>query len=218
MAFFSQNLYNANEASFTPLFRLFEDLDKYSRQAGPSHGAHDRGSATPRRQQPAWQPRFDLSETAEAYELHGELPGLHKEHVSIEFPDFQTMTISGKTERNYSSGNTSAEKTPAEATERRNSYQSATIEDDVDGDKFEVVDTPATDKKQSEQSAIDKTAAPAPKPKYWLSERSIGEFSRTFNFAFRVDQDAVSASLDSGILHIVVPKAKAHEPRRVFIN
>lgn len=220
MAFFPQNLYNANEASFTPLFRLLEDFDTYSRQSGSSHGTDSRGSATPQRRQPTWQPRFDLRETNDVYELYGELPGLNKEHVAIEFPDFQTMTISGTTERSYSAGSTSANKTPAEAssTQRRGSYQSATVEDDVDGDKFEVVNTPTTDNTKSEQAPSNETAAHTSKPKYWLSERGIGEFSRTFNFASRVEHDAVSAGLDNGILHIIVPKAKKHEPRRVFIN
>jgi HSP20 family molecular chaperone IbpA len=58
----------------------------------------------------------------------------------------------------------------------------------------------------------------APFDKYWVQERSIGEFARTFSFPSRVDQDAVSANLNNGVLSLVIPKAKKHEARRIAIN
>jgi len=55
-------------------------------------------------------------------------------------------------------------------------------------------------------------------PKYWVSERSVGEFRRDFSFPARIDQDAVKASLKNGVLSIVVPKAKAVKSKKVTIE
>jgi HSP20 family molecular chaperone IbpA len=52
---------------------------------------------------------------------------------------------------------------------------------------------------------------PADKAKYWPTERSMGEFSRNFNFPVLVDQDGVTANLKDGILSVLVPKANKHE-------
>lgn len=188
MAFFARNLHN-NDASFNPLFRLLDDFDKYSRQ-----------ESTQRR---SWQPKFDVRETEDAFHLHGELPGLSKEDVSIEFPEPQTLAIHGKVERTYT---TSTPQLEDDQSQRRNSFQ-ASVEDEAEAEA-----------KPNSGEVIEKPAAPVDNAKYWLAERSIGEFSRIFNFPSRVDQDAVQAGLKDGILSVVVPKAKKHETRRIAIN
>lgn len=209
MAFFPRNFYNTSDASFTPLFRLLDDFDNYSRQSGAPHGR--RGGL------PHWQPKFDVRETGEAYELHGELPGINKEDVHIEFTEPQTMVIRGRSERTYTAGTPPAghleEATASGAiteggeTGRRNSHQ-ATVEDEETAVSHET----------GSEVVKDANEKPADKAKYWLTERSVGEFSRSFNFPTRVDQDAVSASFKDGILSIAVPKAKKHETRRIAVN
>lgn len=210
MAFFPRNLYNS-DASFTPLFRLLDDFDNYSRQSGSPNGGR-------RTAIPTFQPKFDVRETGEAYELHGELPGMVRENVNIEFTEPQTMVVRGKVERTYTAGTppaghpegiamSGAITEGGENTERHNSHK-ATVEDE---NEAQVAETPKTDEKKVEKQ-------PADKAKYWLSERSIGEFSRSFNFPTRVDQDSVSASLKDGILTVTVPKAKKHEARRIAIS
>ncbi|KAH8755187.1 hypothetical protein F5882DRAFT_444803 [Hyaloscypha sp. PMI_1271] len=59
---------------------------------------------------------------------------------------------------------------------------------------------------------------PQAKGKYWLSERAVGEFSRSFKFHVRVDQVRVQASLKNGLLSIVVPKAEKHVSCKVSIS
>ncbi|WEW60604.1 hypothetical protein PRK78_006091 [Emydomyces testavorans] len=54
--------------------------------------------------------------------------------------------------------------------------------------------------------------------RYWVSERSVGEFQRSFNFPTRVDQDAVKASLKHGVLSVVVPKATAPQMKKIPIQ
>ncbi|KAH7133648.1 heat shock protein 30 [Dactylonectria macrodidyma] len=220
MAFFPRNFYQADNASFTPLFRLLDDFDSYSRQ----------GQSCRQARAPQWQPKFDVRETTAAYELHGELPGLNKEDVHIEFTEPQTVTIRGKTVRSYTSSapTTSVEndEVPAatsdgsEEQQRPRSPHQATVEDEFESISHESdIATPAeTEKTETVVETQQPTEKkPADKAKYWLTERSIGEFARSFNFPTRVDQDTVSASFQDGILTIVVPKAKKHESRRITV-
>lgn len=220
MAFFPRNFYNT-DASFTPLFRLLDDFDNYSRQ----------GQGGRRANIPSWQPKFDVRETNNAYELHGELPGINKENVHIEFTDPQTMVIRGRSERTYTSGTppaglvedapVSGAITEAGEENKRNSHQ-ATVEDEYESVGHESGSEAGEQEKPKEQPKEEpkeepKQKKPADKAKYWLTERSIGEFSRSFNFPTRVDQDTVSANFKDGILTIVVPKAKKHESRRITV-
>ncbi len=54
--------------------------------------------------------------------------------------------------------------------------------------------------------------------RYWSTERSIGEFQRTFSFPTHVDQNAVKASLKNGILSVVVPKTTGAATKRITIE
>lgn len=218
MAFFQRNLYTP-ETSFTPLFRLLEDFDDYSRQGNGHHQGRRSGLAH-------WQPKFDVRETGSAYELHGELPGMGKENVKIEFTDAQSMLISGKVERTYTSGTppagalegttVSGAITEGDEQQAKPSSHKTTVEDATDDGAPATVHSSEAAEGEVEKSTQLKK--PADTSKYWLSERSIGEFSRTFNFPTRVDQDSVTANFTDGILHIVVPKAAKHEPRRIAIH
>ncbi|CAH0059682.1 unnamed protein product [Clonostachys solani] len=213
MAFFPRNLYhshhpntNTTDGSFTPLFRLLDDFDNYSRQGAPS---------TRRPGLQTWQPKFDIRETADNYELHGELAGLSKDDVHIEFSDPQTMQVRGKVERTYTAGTppagllggTSAITEGGE--EKHDSAHKVTVEDESEAKETES---------PTGEPAPEKPAAAADNAKYWLTERSIGEFARTFSFPTRVEQDGVTASLKDGILNVTVPKAKKYESRRIAVN
>jgi HSP20 family molecular chaperone IbpA len=210
MSLFQRNFYTP-EASFTPLFRLLEDFDNYSRQ--------DNGTGSGRRTGLAhWQPKFDVRETDAAYELHGELPGISKENVDIEFTDSQTLVVKGKVERTYTSG------TPPAGALEGNSNAGA-ITDGKDKPKKPTVEDATEDGKpvaakegEGENANNSEEKKPADSAKYWLTERSVGQFSRTFSFPTRVDQDNVSANFKDGILSITVPKVAKHEPRRITVN
>lgn len=204
-----------------PLFSLFDE----------TFSELQRASRRARRQ---FNPRFDLKETKEAYSLEGELPGIEQKDLSIEFTDESTLTIKGRTERHTESGRrpqvVEAEKKAAieeagtaSETSSVKSHQ-ATVEDEepanasaVAAEHAEVAaPTPASASAPAAEPA--KTEQPANKDQYWISERHVGEFSRSFSFPARVNQDAVKASLKNGILSIVVPKAAAPESRRISIE
>jgi len=198
---------------FAPLFSLFDDslneLHRASRQARKT-----------------FNPRFDIKEAKDSYSVEAEVPGIDQKDISIEFVDEHTLTIKGRSERHTESGSrpTGAVEaqqkpavedgvaTPASETESVKSHQ-PTIEDEDE-------DAPA----KAESSEVAAAAQPAEptktenKPRYWISERRVGEFSRSFRFDARVDQDAVKASLRNGILSIDIPKAPIPESRRVQIE
>lgn len=188
---------------FAPLFSLFDDTLNEVAHAS-------------RRTRRSFAPRFDVKEEQEAYHLEGELPGINQNDISIEFTDEHTLTIKGRSERRTESGTP-----PTAAVE---ASQKPAVEDSAA--------TPASEEGsvKSHQPTVEDEEAPAsvtvqepekteaPKSQYWISERSIGQFERNFNFQARVDQEAVKASLKNGILSIVVPKAKVPESRRVNIE
>jgi HSP20 family protein len=195
-----------SDPSFTPLFRLLDDFDSYNRSSGGHHRSHLK----------TFQPRFDVKEVADAYELHGELPGIDQKDIEIEFTDPQTLTIRGRSERSYTSGTppsnlvegTKTSGAITEGGEQTNSHK-ATVEDEDAANQNTTTSVTAQEQKPQQ---------PQEQAKYWVSERSVGEFARSFSFPTRVDQDAVKASMKNGILSIVVPKAKKHESRKINIS
>ncbi|KAI1820798.1 30 kDa heat shock protein [Xylaria intraflava] len=239
MSFFTHHpFYTAhhnNQGDFGGLVRFIDNWDKhFAAQTGRScHQAQPFRHA--RRSAPTFSPRFDVRETEQNYELHGELPGIEKKDINIEFSDAQTIVVSGKVERSYTEGTAPAgtldsttmsgvladrSNDEASETSSNKSFQ-ATVEDDYE----EIRATPSSTTVESSkpEKPVEETPKPEnasgaqPKPKYWISERSIGNFSRYFVFSNRVDHDNVEASLNNGILTVIVPKAKP-ESRRVAIH
>jgi len=87
----------ASNPSFTPLFRLLDDFEHYSRRHGidtsllhPRH-CHDRPFA----------PRFDLRGLAAVFELDGELPGVRREDLTVEVAGPRTLVVRGSVRRPY---------------------------------------------------------------------------------------------------------------------
>ncbi|KAK9421604.1 putative HSP20-like chaperone [Seiridium unicorne] len=226
--------YNVPEPNFQGLFRLIDDFDRYSTQSNGTNGQ----SRQSRNNVSFFNPKFDMIESETAYELHGELPGLAKEDVHIEFTDPQTLQIRGKVERTHTAGSppaglidgkpemsgalTEAGDEHAETSSVKSQSHHATVEDDPE-EKSNVAssqstpqDTPASTVVEAAKS--EKPRQESPKHKYYLVERNIGSFARSFNFPSRIDNDSVQASLHNGILTITVQKAKKHESRRIAIN
>jgi len=53
---------------------------------------------------------------------------------------------------------------------------------------------------------------------YHRRERRCGSFSRTFRLPFQVDADAVEATLENGMLNVVLPRAEADKPRKIAVK
>jgi len=223
----------------SPIFRLADEIDRATRQS-PRHGHGARHVP------PTFAPKFDVKETKEAYELVGELPGIEQSNVNIEWADEHTLSISGKTASRYeaSSDETATKETPetAESAEAASDalsekHHQASVEDEEDAVMVEGSDaTPETStetekpahspeekgkavtKSEEPKAACQQACRPKNGSRYWVTERSVGTFHRTFTFPGRVDHDAVKASLKNGVLNVSVPKAAPLQPKRVEVN
>jgi len=164
---------------FTPLLSLFDDtLNKVAR-----------ASQYARR---PFAPRFDVKEENESYCLEGEFPGIDQKDVSIEFTDEHTLTTRGRFERHAESGTPPADE--VEASEKPAIQESAaTPASDNGGVKphqptVEDEEAPANASTVAESTQIAPAPAEEPaetealKSQYWISERSIGQFERSFSF------------------------------------
>jgi len=211
MSLFPRSLVsNDPTTSFHPLFRLLDDFDQYSNDSGRHRQSRSSSKI--------FAPKFDVSEHEDRYELHGELPGVEQKDVDIEFSDRQTLTLRGHIERSYTSGTR-----PAGSVE--GSQSSGAIEGGHGtGDESQAIT--AKDKVSADKTSADKTNEAGTQEdksaetgvKYWVSERSVGNFSRSFNFPTPVDQENVRASMKNGILSVVIPKAKKPESRKITIS
>lgn len=234
MAFFLPRTIYHTQAPLNPLYHLLRELDQsvqqpqqpqqsqQKRQCQPHQKSHAQANCPAYRVNTRpWEPRFEAHETEDSFVIHGELPGMNKDHVTVEFPEPCKLVVSGKVERFTDvpkEAETTTEQTaPApviesedEDTQSRSSYQ-ATVEDDVDGDEFEVVDHTS---EKSETIGQSEPEMPSEKTKEKQLEkpqepRRSGyskEFSRYFTFPTYVNYEAVTAELKDGLLTIVVPK------------
>jgi len=144
----------------------------------------------------AFTPKFDMTEHKDSYSLHGELPGVEPKDIEIEFSDPQTMIVSGHSERSYTSG------TPPAGL--------------LEGTRNAGMITNGGDKGQQKESKKEQKEEGA--DKYWYSERTVGDFTRSFNFPTNVDQEKVKASMKNGILSIKVPKAEKAKGHKIAIE
>lgn len=162
----------------------------------------------------AFQPKFDVRELKDSYELHGELPGIDQKDVNVEWSDNNTLTISGRTEHRSERGQ---RPDVAGAIEDADKGKQPTVEDATEGDQTkEGGESTAVATRTDSNKEVQRPAEN--EPKYWVSERSVGEFHRSFSFPTRVDQEAVKASLKNGILSVVVPKAAPPKARKIDIE
>lgn len=184
---------------FAPLFRLMDDYDRRVFRD------IDRNFREVR----SFTPKFDVRELKDAYELHGEFPGIEQKDINIEWTDQNTLTISGRHESVKEEG------TPPQGF----------IEEGKEGEQHHYEKPSVQEAPEQGEASTDvakkegqEVGQKIDEPKYWVSERSVGEFHRSFSFPQRVDQDNVKASLKNGILSILVPKAKAPQPRKINIE
>ncbi|QPC71082.1 hypothetical protein HYE68_001834 [Fusarium pseudograminearum] len=240
MAFFLPRTVYHTQAPLNPLYHLLRELDQSvqepqqpqrRRQCQPQQKSRAQAECPAYRVTTRpWEPRFEAHETEDSFVLYGELPGLNKENVTVEFPEPRKLVVSGKAERFTDTpkpAETTTEQTaPApvvesdnEDTQSRSSYQ-ATVEDDVD-DEFEVLSHTS---QKSETVSQPQPETPSQKaaekqPEQPEEPRRAGytkEFSRYFTFPTYINHEAVTAELKDGLLTIIVPKAVPQSHRIVI--
>ncbi|ODA81334.1 hypothetical protein RJ55_04299 [Drechmeria coniospora] len=201
-----------SKPSLAPVMHLLQDLDKYSRQLGlhHEHARHRDGVHH------VFMPNFDMRERQDSFELLGELAGARKDDVTIEFTEPQTLVVRGRVAREYEHD------LPCEAGPAHENAPSPAEPPTMDGGRSVGGGAPEG---RSPPPGLAPGTGPSAETepananghghaKYCISERNVGEFSRTFAFPERVEREAVTARLEGGILRIVVPKTKPHPTRR----
>ncbi|KAI5303441.1 hypothetical protein KEM56_007539 [Ascosphaera pollenicola] len=185
-------------------------------------------------------PRFDVHETQDHYHLHGELPGVEQENVHLEFTDPRTIQVRGFVNRAYNDHNsvdnigniddtsssisnefatgsdTSSDDESEASDDSPDTSHQATVEEvDEDGN---IISIQRAKQPDSSQPVLDRTKGGKRSWTYWLTERSVGKFQRTFQFPRNVDQDNVKAKLWNGILNVTIPKEAKKQTRKITIE
>lgn len=130
--------------------------------------------------------------------------------MDIEFADPHTLVVKGRVERTYESGKPSQGRITGEVSGDHKPHK-ATVEDDKEGQEGGKQVQKHEGEKEGQNGGEEEAT-------YWVSERSVGEFHRSFSFPSRVDQDNVKAKLNNGVLTITVPKAAAPKARKINIE
>lgn len=198
MSLFPRTIITNENPEFPPIFRLLDEFDKYSRSI-------DQPSRPLTR---TFTPKFDVKEVADSYELHGELPGIDQKNIEIEFTDSSTLTISGHSERTYTEG-----QPPRSVLDSKDSS-------DINPSVTHTESTSASQNslKKQDNTSGDQSLTEDSGEKYWVMERSVGEFSRSFSFPTQIDEDNVTATMSNGILRVNVPKVKKQIGRKIQIQ
>ena len=204
---------------------MFRLLDQYADFASSKANGYNQTVRS-------FQPRFDVKEEGDQYVLQGEFPGVEQKNINIEFTDANTLSIKGRIERHREEGTRPSAQVkarveqPSISESETSSYHKVSVEDESeptmsggnpDATPAETpVETPAESVAETETQQA--TEALKQKSKYWVSERSVGDFSRVFKFPNRIEQESVKASLNNGVLSIVLPKAQIPANKRIEIE
>jgi len=180
-------------ADFTPMLRIMDEYDRAARELTREASQSLRN----------FHPKFDVKETKDAYELHGELPGVEQKDIEITWQDGNTLSVSGRVEHR-------SERKQGFVEGEENKTKQPTVEDEnTEGKEDTAVTTTGSKEVQKK---------PEEEARYWITERSVGEFHRSFSFPSPVDHDNVKASLKNGVLTLLVPKASRTQPKRINIE
>ncbi|WP_166828268.1 Hsp20/alpha crystallin family protein [Thalassoroseus pseudoceratinae] len=87
---------------------------------------------------------------------------------------------------------------------------------DLPGVSLETLDLQVQDNKLT---LFGRVSPPAP-PEAQLThcEYRVGDFLRSFILSDEVDHDRIRATLNNGVLRVVLPKARKSEPRRIQVQ
>jgi len=181
------------------MFRIMDEYDRMARDISREASQSLRG----------FQPKFDVKETKESYELHGELPGVEQKDIEITWQDGNTLAISGHVEHRVE-----RKKGFVEGEEPKS--KQPTVEDEKEGAEKEGAEKEETAVAATGSKELQKK--PEDEGRYWITERSVGEYHRSFSFPSPVDHDNVKATLKNGVLTVIVPKARRIQPKRIAIG
>jgi HSP20 family molecular chaperone IbpA len=154
--------------------------------------------------------RANVSETEAGYKVELEVPGYQKSEISIEFGhDGKSLTVSGRSEKSF-------EEHPTEDGEQSPKPHGVTVEEVAEDGETKQPSSQSQSQAVTETNKDNTVGQPAG-PKYWISERNVGSFSRTFTFKSSLDAEKASAALEHGVLTITVPRATKAGVKKISI-
>ncbi|KAL7273348.1 hypothetical protein RUND412_003800 [Rhizina undulata] len=182
----------------------------------PPSSQHERSDSSEAPYRPFFSPKFDVIEDSSSYRLYGEIPGVEKSQVTLEFVSPRNLLIYGNCSRTATHDVVSepAEKPPQPAVQRSR-RGSVIVEEAVD-----EADVPFIEKHIKEEAALKKQREKEEeeKVKWWALERNIGDFRASFEFPEEIVPDKTTAKLEHGILKVRVPKQVPMEGRKIGIQ
>ncbi len=160
-------------------------------------------------------PRLEFKEGAKAYRLEAEVPGFRKTDLSIDFPDPRTLRLTGKRHVRSPDTGTAGSETLSESA---NTVESNAPEA---SEASETVESSTSDASVAESGskAVEKTSETG--EDFQVVESEFDQevsFTRQLTLPEGVDINAVKASLDHGILSVVLPKLRGQEAQRIVIE
>lgn len=78
--------------------------------------------------------------------------------------------------------------------------------------------TISSETKSEKEEKKEEKAEAKEAPKYLIKERSYTKFSRNFSLPDDVESDGITAKVENGVLHIVMPRKAIAAPRRIAIT
>jgi len=171
-------------------------------------------------------PRFDLEEDAHSYFLYGDIPGARVEDINIEAHDNHTLAIEGHTHHVSSPlpQSSEAKQYPPEHPEHtpgegEDPFVKVNVDNKERGDaqpkdNNAVIPTHPYHARSTSFIPPPHHPPPSEQRRHLLSERLVGDFHRTFAFPSPVQEEGVQASMENGVLFVVVPKRESTEIKK----
>jgi HSP20 family protein len=149
-------------------------------------------------------PKFDVREVGDTYHLHGELPGVERSSFDLQVIDDQTLQIVGRSIRSYSSAPKASFKSSSSTITEI--FDDESLQGGIARHRLSSANGINVNKNcatNGSSNVVDEV--------YWVKERIVGDFCRSFTFPVPVDWERIHASTTDGILTIILPKLKARK-------
>src|SRR5579859_2099011 len=158
-------------------------------------------------------PRVQLKEGPKGYRLEAEVPGFRKSDLSIDFPDPRTLRLTGKrhirtpdAEEGAGSETLSESSNTVESNAGQSNEPNETVEASTSDTAVTETGNKAVEASEAREDVIESEF-----------EEEVS-FTRQLTLPEGVDLKAVKASLDHGILSVVLPKLKVDVAQKVVIE
>jgi HSP20 family protein len=155
-------------------------------------------------------PDFDLRESAQAYYLEGEFPGLGaKDVIKLRWLDGRILVVEAEVVKTNLGAEWGEMDRFLERTENvsKKVYQKPLSgEGNKQGKPGKDANEGLNDANKVKHQTDTQPVPKQPALRNWLSERRCGNFHRYFTFPHPVDFESVKAKLSHGLLRVRVPK------------